>query len=87
MPRVFDFVGPIRKVKAILYGHSHVYRYSSFEGIHLINLPAVGYNFSDAQPVGWVEGQLTATGGKFTLHALAGNKDKDGNAEQLTWRK
>ena len=86
VPRLFDLVKPIRKVKAILYGHSHVYGFSKLEDIHLINLPAVGYSFNDAQPVGWVEAQLTASGGKFTLHALAGNTDKDGSAERLTWR-
>ena len=66
VPRLFNIIKPIRKVKAILYGHSHEYRYSEFEGIHLINLPATGYNFSDAEPVGWVEARLTAKGGDFT---------------------
>jgi len=85
--RLYDLVKPIRKVKAILYGHSHVYGFSKLDDIHLINLPAVGYNFNEAQPVGWVEAQLTAAGGKFTLHALAGNKSKDGASERLAWRK
>jgi len=86
VPRLFDLVKPIRKVKAILYGHSHAYGFSKIEDIHLINLPAVGYNFSNAQPVGWVEAELAATGGKFTLHALAGNTEKDGSIERLKWR-
>ncbi|KPK36380.1 MAG: hypothetical protein AMJ65_16225 [Phycisphaerae bacterium SG8_4] len=86
VPRLFNLVKPIRKVKAILYGHSHVYGYSKLRGIHLINLPAVGYNFSDSQPVGWVEANMTAKGGKFTLHALAGNTDNDGGVHRLTWR-
>lgn len=87
VPRLFSLVKPIRKVKAILYGHSHVYGYSKFRGIHLINLPAVGYNFSDSQPVGWVEASMTAKGGKFTLHALDGNTDNDGSVKRLTWRR
>ena len=87
VPRLFSLVKPIRKVKAILYGHSHVYGYSKFRGVHLINLPAVGYNFSDSQPVGWVEASMTAKGGKFTLHALAGNTDNDGSVKRLTWRR
>ncbi len=86
VPRLFSLVKPIRKVKAILYGHSHVYEFSTFKGIHLINLPAVGYNFGDTEPVGWVEANLTAEGGKFTLHALAGNTDNDGSVQRLTWR-
>lgn len=86
VPRLFRLIKPIRKVKAILYGHSHVYEFSTFKGIHMINLPAVGYNFSDSDPVGWVEANLTAKGGKFTLHALAGNTDDDGSVQRLTWR-
>ncbi|MBW8038480.1 MAG: hypothetical protein FVQ85_00610 [Planctomycetes bacterium] len=86
VPRLFNIIKPIRKVKAILYGHSHEYRYSEFEGIHLINLPATGYNFSDAEPVGWIEARLTAKGGDFTLHVVSGNKQKDGSVKQLPWR-
>ncbi len=86
VPRLLDLVKPIRKVKAIMFGHSHVYGFSKFKGINLINLPAVGYNFDDTQPVGWVEANLTAKGGKFTLHALAGNTENDGSVQRLTWR-
>ena len=86
VPRLFSIIKPIRKVKAILYGHSHAYGFSEFEGIHLINLPAVGYNFSDAEPVGWVQANLTAKGGDFTLHAIAGSMNKDRSVTRLTWR-
>ena len=87
VPRLFDIIKPIQKVKAIVYGHSHAYGFSEFEGIHLINLPAMGYNFSDTEPVGWVEAHLTAKGGSFILHAIGGNRDKDGSVIELTWRK
>jgi len=86
VPRLFNLIKPVRKVKAILYGHSHEYGYSEFEGIHLINLPAMGYNFSDTEPIGWVEARLTAKGGDFTLHVVTGDKDKDGCVTKLTWR-
>jgi Icc protein len=86
VPRLFDLIKPIRKVKAILYGHSHEYSYSEFEGVHLINLPATGYNFSDNEPLGWVEARLTAKGGDFTLHVVAGNKAEDGTIRKLAWR-
>jgi Icc protein len=86
VPRLFRVIAPIRKVKAIVYGHSHEYGFSELEGIHLINIPAVGYNFNDSEPVGWVEAQLTAKGGDFTLHAVAGNTQNDGKTERLTWR-
>jgi len=84
--RLFDIIGPTPKVKAVVYGHSHKFRLSEYQGIHLINLPATGYNFSHRQPVGWVEAALTDKGGRFTLHALAGDRKIDGFTQQLEWR-
>ena len=87
VPRLFSIIMPIRKVKAIVYGHSHAYGFSEFQGIHLINLPATGYNFSDSEPVGWVEARLRSRGGDFVLHSIAGNQDQDGSVTKLIWRK
>ena len=87
VPRLFQMIAPIRKVKAIVYGHSHAYGFSEFEGIHLVNLPAVGYNFSDSDAVGWVEARLGSRGGDFVLHAVGGNLDRDGSMTKLEWRK
>lgn len=86
VPRLFDIVKPAPMVKAIVFGHSHVYKYTEMDGIHLINLPATGYNFSDDQPVGWVDARLTATGGVFHLHAIAGNTKIDGQVTEVRWR-
>jgi 3',5'-cyclic AMP phosphodiesterase CpdA len=86
VPRLYDLIRPIRKVKAIVYGHSHEYRFSEYKGIALINLPATAYNFNDAEPVGWVEARLGRRGGQFTLHATGGHKEKDGSVTRLTWR-
>lgn len=85
LPRLYDIIIPISKVKAVVYGHSHAYGFSEYKGIHQINLPATGYNLSDKDPVGWVEAQCTAKGGDFILHATAGNRDKDGTVTKLTW--
>ncbi len=85
-PGLFRIIESDRKIKAVIYGHSHIYRFDTFKGIHLINIPAVGYNFTDAEPVGWVRARLTAKGGDFTLHAIAGNKQADGSVKKLTWR-
>jgi len=86
LPRLYEIVAPVRKVKALVYGHSHEYRFAKYEGIHLINLPATGYNFNDADPVGWVEARLRAKDGDFILHATAGNTEQDGSEKHLTWR-
>jgi Icc protein len=84
--RLLDIAAPARKVKAIVYGHSHRYRFREHEGIHLINLPATGYNFTNIQPVGWVEARLTDEGGEFTLRAVGGNRTRDGRSVSLAWR-
>jgi 3',5'-cyclic-AMP phosphodiesterase len=86
VPRFLEIVKPHRQVKAIVYGHSHRYAYDTLDGIHLVNLPAVGYNFNDQEPVGWVESVLTAEGGEFTLRAMAGNREKNGKTVSLRWR-
>jgi len=86
VPRLFSLVKPITKVKAFVYGHSHEYGFSDFEGIHLINLPAVGFSFGDDQPIGWVEARLAGDGGTFQLHTVGGNTRIDGGTERLSWR-
>jgi Icc protein len=86
LPRLFDIIKPVAKVKALVYGHSHEYGFSDFEGIHLINLPAVAFSFGNEQPVGWVEARLGRAGGELVLHAIGGNNDQDGRARQLRWR-
>jgi 3',5'-cyclic AMP phosphodiesterase CpdA len=84
--RLFDIVKPVPKVKAIVYGHSHAYRFGEADGVHLINLPATGFNFSNRQPVGWVEARFTQQGGEFRLHVIGGNTDDDGRTTTLKWR-
>ncbi len=84
--RVMRIVQPHSQVKAMVYGHSHVYRLGVKDGIQLINLPAVGYNFRDSEPVGWVEAKVTSSQGKLTLHAFDGESSKDGSETLLEWR-
>ncbi len=84
--KLFDIIRSHEHVKAIIFGHSHVYRYDVRDDIHLINLPAVGYNFRDADPLGWVEATLTPKKGIFKLHAMMGNTAEDGKVTELKWR-
>jgi len=85
-PRLFDIVKSAPAVKAILYGHSHVYRYEVRDGVHLVNIPATGYNFRDDQPVGWLETVFAPTGASFTLRAVGGSLDQNGKTVSLKWR-
>jgi 3',5'-cyclic AMP phosphodiesterase CpdA len=77
---------PRRSVKALLFGHTHEYRRDQQDGLHLINLPAVGYNFSDPYPVGWVDATFSPRGGALKLHAIAGERRDDGKIAELPWR-
>jgi 3',5'-cyclic AMP phosphodiesterase CpdA len=84
--RLFALLRPHRHVQAVFYGHSHVWQLGKRDGIHLINLPAAGYNFRDQDPVGWVEARFRSRGVTLTLHASAGNREEDGKATTLGWR-
>jgi Icc protein len=83
--RLFHILEPHRKVKAIFFGHSHVYSFDRRRHIHLVNLPAVGYNFADNQPVGWVQARFAAAGVALTLHAVGGMRDEDGVTTSIAW--
>ncbi len=86
MRRLLEIIKPVPKIKAVVYGHSHKYGYSEVAGIHLINLPATGFNLARRQPVGWVEARLTKDRGEFTLHAIGGQRENDGHTQMLAWR-
>lgn len=75
-----------RSVKAVFYGHSHRYAYDTLEGMHLVNLPAVGYNFVDGEPVGWVRALISGEGAELTLRAIGGNREGHGKTRSLAWR-
>ena len=83
--RLFAIIGKHPKVKAVFYGHSHVYAQSQRDHIQLINLPAVGYNFGDGQPVGWVDARFSRQGVAMTLHAIGGNRAGDGKTINVAW--
>jgi len=84
--RLFRLTRTHQTVKAIIYGHSHKYAFSQEDGIHLINIPAVGYNFSDDEPVGWVDAMFTPKGVDLKLRAIGGNRTADGKTRSLAWR-
>jgi 3',5'-cyclic-AMP phosphodiesterase len=75
-----------RQAKAIFYGHSHLYRTDTVQGLHLVNLPAVGYNFRDTAPVGWVQAVFSPEGAQLTLQAIGGNTSEHGKTRSLAWR-
>ena len=84
--RLFKIILPHKKVKAIFYGHAHRYSYEKLEDLHVVGLPAVGYNFNDEQPVGWLDARFFVDRGELTLKAIAGNLGDNGKTVKLDWR-
>ena len=72
-------------MKAIFHGHSHSWSISERQGVKLINLPALGYNFWEGEPVGWVDARFRRYGVELTLHAIAGNRAQDGQTTSMIW--
>ncbi len=83
---LLSILRPRRAVKALIFGHTHEYRCEKQDGLHLVNLPAVGYNFSDPYPVGWVDSTFSPRAATLKLHAIAGERRDDGKVTELTWR-
>lgn len=75
-----------KQVKAYIFGHSHQWSFAEHEGIHLINLPAVGYVFQKGQPSGWVSASLKESGLRLELSALDKTHPAHGEVKELTWR-
>ncbi len=83
--RLFKIISQHKKVKALFYGHSHRYAQERRGHIQLINLPAVGYNFNDSQPVGWVDARFSRQGVSMVLRAVGGNRLGDGKTTTIQW--
>jgi len=74
-------------VKAFVFGHTHTWKLAEKDGIHLINLPAIGYPFAKTEVTGWVDANFTEKGVKLELHAIDPKHAKHGNKAELAWRK
>jgi 3',5'-cyclic AMP phosphodiesterase CpdA len=72
-------------VKAVFHGHAHVWSVDSRGRVPLVSLPALGYAFDDAQPVGWVDARFGKDGASLTLRAVAGNRAEDGKETLVAW--
>jgi 3',5'-cyclic AMP phosphodiesterase CpdA len=84
--RLLAIVRPAKNVKAIIYGHTHAWKHEQLDGIHLVNIPAVGYNFKDSEPVGWTDAYFSAKGARLKLNAIGGNMAHNGETLELPWR-
>jgi len=75
------------QVKGYVFGHTHTWKLAEKDGIHLINLPAIGYPFAKAEVTGWVDVRLLEHGAKLTVRAIDTRHAKHDATAELTWRK
>jgi len=75
-----------KQVKAYIYGHTHRYRQEVRDDVHLINLPALGWEFeSGKQPLGWTDVDISGTGIQLTLHTLSSERPDNGDVRKFEW--
>ena len=73
-------------VKAYVFGHTHTWKLAEKDGIHLMNLPAIGYPFAKAEVSGWVDANFGATGVKLEVRAIDPKHANHGKTAELKWR-
>ena len=86
--KFWEVIKPRKQVKAYIYGHTHVYRESVRDNvhlIHLINLPALGWRFDDIQPLGWTETIIKPDGLELKLHTLDKDHPKNNDTRNFPW--
>ena len=75
-----------RQVKALIFGHTHDWRVTRQNGLHLINLPPVSYIFTAGRPTGWLDLQLEQNGARLELHASDSTHPEHRQPLLLSWR-
>ena len=74
------------QVKAYIYGHTHVYRQEVRDDVHLINLPALGWEFQlGKQPLGWTDVEITGNGIQLALHTVPSGHPNNGDVRKFEW--
>lgn len=74
------------RVKAHFFGHTHSWRLDKKDGIHLVNLPAVGYAFQPNEVTGWVDMRITDNSATLTVHSLDAKHPQHTKSTELAWR-
>jgi Icc protein len=86
--QLLEIIRPRKQVKAYIYGHTHTWRVAQDEsGIHLVNLPPVGYVFAEGQPSGWVRADLKSNGMRLELRCIDQTHKAHGQVADLDWRR
>jgi 3',5'-cyclic-AMP phosphodiesterase len=85
-PQLLEILLPRKHVKAVFFGHTHVWRQFEQDGLHLINLPAVAYPFKPEELTGWVDCKLREGGATLDPRAHDTQHASHGKVVELNWR-
>ena len=84
---LFAIIRPRKQVKAWIFGHTH--HWSTTEdasGIHLVNLPPVGYVFQKGDPSGWILARFEKDGFSLEMRCTDPSHARHGQVYPLKWR-
>src|SRR5262249_41559370 len=77
---------PRRRVKLVLFGHTHEFRVWQSDGLHFVNLPATSYPFAPDASLGWLRAEITTTGMRIEFRGISGREPEHGSTRELEWR-
>ena len=84
--QLVKLIAPFRQVKAIVHGHWHEFKHEVVEGIHDIQLPAVGIPLADGIPIGWLDAVFTSDGAEFTMRSIGADPPPQPAKLAVEWR-
>jgi 3',5'-cyclic-AMP phosphodiesterase len=74
------------KVQAFIHGHTHRWEVKTRNsGLHVVNVPAIGYAHNPVQPTGYVTARVTSKGLTVQLQALDTEHTAHGEKHELAW--
>ena len=85
-PALMDVITKRKQVKAVLFGHTHVWKHYQRDGIHFINLPTTAYVFKPEQPIGWVDAHVKPSSLHLQLHSIEIKHPQHLQSLDLNWR-
>lgn len=83
---LLELLAARRRVKALVFGHSHAWSVRKDDGLYLVNLPPVAYVFKEGMPNGWVDVRLSEAGGTLDLRCIDPAHPQHGERHELKWR-
>jgi 3',5'-cyclic AMP phosphodiesterase CpdA len=83
---LLEVLQPRRQVKAVVFGHTHVFHARNEGGLYLLNLPAVAYAFDYRQPLGYCRFRPGSEAAGYELRCVGGNRAADRRQFRLQWR-